>query len=206
VDVYYTLEKRVCHEIKIKGSCFIGYAKPVDSQVKAEDFISEISRKHFDATHNCYGYRIGRGDDSVFRYHDAGEPTGTAGRPILDAIDGRDLTDVICVIARYFGGTKLGMGGLAKAYGECAGQTLNRGGKLKQYVMVVCRIVFQYDLTGTVMHLISRYSCQIIESIYHEKTELVLHIRQSQLDAFKQDVLNSTNGQVNMLQEEVSDY
>ncbi len=206
MDIYYTLQKNACQEIKIKGSRFIGYAKSVDNKDQAETFIAEISRKHRDATHNCYAYRVGRGDGSVFRYDDAGEPAGTAGRPILNAIDGRDLTNVVCVVTRYFGGMKLGTGGLAKAYGECASRTLNMGGKIERFLTVTYRIVFDYDLTGTIMHLVSRYSCPVIETVYGEKTELVLCIRQSQVHAFKQDVLNSTNGQVNLLHEEASDY
>lgn len=206
VDAYYTLQKSAYQEMKIKGSRFIGYAKSVDSQNEAEVFIAEISQKHHQATHICYAYRMGRDDGSVFRYHDAGEPTGTAGKPILDAIDGRDLTNAICVICRYFGGTKLGTGGLAKAYGECAAGTLDKGEKVERFVTVGCRMVFNYDLTGTIMQLVSRYSCQIIETLYHEKTELVLRVRQSQVHAFEQDVLNNTNGQVNLLREETSNY
>ncbi|MBN2030478.1 YigZ family protein [bacterium] len=206
MDAYYTLQKSASQEIKIKGSRFIGYAKSVDSQHEAETFISEISQKHHHATHISYAYRVGRGDGSIFRYHDAGEPAGTAGKPILDAIEGRDLTNVVCVIGRYFGGTKLGTGGLAKAYGECARQTLSRGGKIERFVTVAYRIVFDYDFTGVIMHLVARYSCQIIETVYGEKTELVLQIRQSRMHAFEQDALNNTNGQVNLLREEASDY
>lgn len=206
MDVYYTLGKGSSREIKVKGSRFIGYAKSVNSKDEAETFISEISRKHRDATHNCYAYRMGRSDSSVFRYDDAGEPAGTAGRSILNAIDGRDLTNVVCVVTRYFGGTKLGTGGLAKAYGECATGTLDKGGKIERFSTVVCRVVFDYDLTGIIMNLMSRYSCRINETVYGEKTELVFNIRQSQADAFERDVLNRTNGQISMVREMDADY
>ncbi len=205
MDVYYTLKNKTCREIKIKGSRFIGYTRSIDSRDEAEAFISEISQKHNDATHVCYAYRLGMGNDSIFQSRDGGEPSGTAGRPILDAIDGRELTNIVCVVVRYFGGTKLGIGGLARAYRQCAGETLDGGETIERFITSAIRIVFHYDFTGSMMNLISRYQCQIEKTVYGEKTELLLHIRQSRAEAFERDVLNVTNGQAKLLREEILD-
>ncbi|MCJ7813344.1 YigZ family protein [bacterium] len=206
MDVYYTLKKRACQEIKIKGSRFIGYTRSIDSRDEAEAFVSEISKKHNDATHICYAYRLGVGNDSIFQSRDGGEPSGTAGKPILNSINGRELTDVICVVVRYFGGIKLGIGGLARAYRECAGKVLDKGGTIERFITSTLRIIFHYDLTGSMMNLISRYQCQIEKTVYGEKTELLLQIRQSRADIFERDALNITNGQVKILREEMLDH
>lgn len=205
-DVYYTLGNRASAVIKVKGSRFIGCAAPVREVKEAQSFIQEILKRYHDATHNCFAYRIGIGDGSLFRYSDAGEPSGTAGKPILDAIDGRGVTDAICVVTRYFGGTKLGMGGLARAYARCAGETLEKCGKVERYLYVALRIVFGYDLTGTVMALISRYGNKVIDTIYGSETEMVLQVRESMEDKFKQDLMNVTVGKVRVSREGVRDY
>ena len=199
-DVYYTLGERASGETKVRGSRFIGYAAPVEGREGAGMFIQKISRQHHDATHNCYAYRVGVGDDALFRYSDAGEPSGTAGKPILEAIDGRRLTDVVCVIARYFGGTKLGTGGLARAYAQCAGDVLDRGGKVEQFLTVRLMIAYGYDLTGVVMGLVSRYGCEVLDTSYGSDTTMVLRVRQGGVDAFTQALQDVTAGRVKVLE------
>jgi len=202
-DVYNTLGGWASHQIRVKGSRFIGYAAPVKNREEAESFVQEISKNHHDATHNCFAYRIGLGDNSLFRYSDAGEPSGAAGKPILKAIDGRVLTDVACVVTRYFGGTKLGTGGLARAYGQCAGETLDMGEKVERFLIAGLRVVFGYDLTGAVMALISNYGCQIGNTVYGSETEMILRVRQSKAADFERDILNITGGKVRIFREEV---
>lgn len=202
-DNYTTLKGMASSEIKVKGSRFIGYAITAGDKLGAESFIGEISKKHHDATHNCFAYRIGIGDGTIFRYSDAGEPSGTAGRPILESIEGRELTDVVCVVTRYFGGTKLGTGGLARAYGECASGTLDNGEKVIKYVTGTIRIVFEYDLTGVVMTLVSDYDCKIESTHYKTDTEMTLSVRLSLLERFRQALIDATAGKVKILGEEV---
>ncbi len=203
-DVYFTIKKRASAEIKVKGSRFIGHAAPIKSREEAESFIKEVSKKYYDATHNCFAYRANMGETSLFRTSDAGEPSGTAGKPILNVIDGLELTNVVCVVTRYFGGTKLGTGGLARAYSQCAGETLEREGKVKHFKTVTIRVVLGYELTGIVMTLVSSYNCQIKNTIYGSEVEMVLRIRQSSIDRFKQNLIDSTSGRVKILREEVS--
>ena len=204
-DRYFTLRVRASREMKVKGSRFIGYAGPAKDREEAESFIREISRKHHDATHNCTAYRLGAGDASFFRFNDDGEPAGTAGRPILGAIDSRSLTDVVCVVARYFGGTMLGTGGLARAYSKCAGEVLDCGDKIERFLTASLRIMFDYDLTGAVMGLIARYDATVERTVYGAESEIVLRVRQSKTEDFERELLNTTGGRVRVFREEVAD-
>jgi uncharacterized YigZ family protein len=204
-DRYFTLGVRASREMKVKGSRFIGYAGPVRDRDEAESFIREVSRKHHDATHNCFAYRLGSGDASAFRFNDDGEPSGTAGRPILDAIDSRSLTDVVCVVTRYFGGTKLGTGGLARTYGRCAGEALDGGGNVERFLIASIRIRFDYNLTGSVMGLIARYDAAVERTVYGAESEMVLRVRQSKTEDFVRELVNATSGRARVLGEEVAD-
>ena len=128
-DTYLTIGGYARAEIKIKGSRFIAEAMPVARVEAAEKEIAAVCKREFNATHHCTAYRIGPNGD-VFRYNDDGEPSGTAGIPILRQIDGRSLTDTLVVVTRYFGGTKLGTGGLIRAYGDAARQVLETASTL----------------------------------------------------------------------------
>jgi len=203
-DVYFTVKKRASAEIKVKGSRFIGHAAPIKSREEADSFVKEVSKKYYDATHNCFAYKVDIKELSLFRTSDAGEPSGTAGKPILNAIEGLGLTNVVCVVTRYFGGIKLGTSGLARAYSECARETLKRGEKVKRFQTATIKIVLSYELTGVVMNLISAHDCQIENTVYGSEVEMVLRIRQASIDRFKQNLIDSTSGRVKILREEVS--
>ena len=195
-DVYYTLGRPGRFELKVKGSRFIGYAAPAGSREIAERLVESLEKQFYDATHNCYAYRIGLGGGAVFRTSDAGEPSGTAGRPILDAIDRRKLTDTVCVVTRYFGGTKLGTGGLARAYGECAAGTLDNSEITEQYLSAAIQVSFGCELTGKVMTLIQKHGCKIKKGDFQAQTVIRLRVRKSKADRFKQDVINATSGKI----------
>lgn len=122
----YTLKEPVQAEIIEKKSRFIGYAAPVETEEAAQAFLQEIRTRHRDATHNCYAYQVGE-HNQYQRSSDDGEPSGTAGRPILEVIKGSGLANVIVVVTRYFGGTLLGTGGLVRAYSATAAAALAEG-------------------------------------------------------------------------------
>lgn len=198
-DFFYTLAKTESREIKVKGSRFIGYVSPVLDVDAAEHFIQTISKKHYDATHNCFAYRVGLGDQSKSRFSDDGEPTGTAGRPILEAIDGRDLTDSVCVVTRYYGGTKLGTGGLARAYGDCAGGALDKAGRTKKVLTDSVRIVFPYNLTGTVMTLVERLECTVQNTQYEDDVTMDLAVRRSHTESLSKQLKDATAGKIQFI-------
>jgi uncharacterized YigZ family protein len=193
-DVYYTLGRPGRYELKVKGSRFTGYAAPAGSREIAERLVESLEKQCYDATHNCYAYRVGFDGGAVFRMSDAGEPSGTAGRPILDAIDRLDLTDTVCMVSRIFGGVKLGTGGLARAYGECAAGALKAGEITERFISVAMKVSFGCELTGKVMTLIQKYGCKIRKGDFQAWTEIRLYVRKSLAERFRLDVINATSG------------
>ena len=134
---YDTAAKQADAEIVEKKSRFIGYIKPVSTEADALEFLNQIRKKHWDATHNVYAYVIR--ENSISRFSDDGEPAKTAGAPVLDVIQKEGLTDVIVVVTRYFGGTLLGTGGLVKAYSKSAKAAMDAAGKAKR---ILCTAFF----------------------------------------------------------------
>jgi len=204
LDSFFTLNRESQSEIKIKGSRFLGYAKPVADRNEAEFTIREASKKYYDATHHCFAYCIGSGDRAVYRYSDGGEPSGTAGKPILEAIHGRSLTNVVCMVIRYFGGTKLGTGGLFRAYTKCAGITLDQGGKKEKYSTVHIELTFDYNVTGTIMSTLSKFDCRILKTTYSDETHLSCSIRTSQTSQFERTLRDLTGGRIKIQREGVT--
>ncbi len=195
-DAYYSIREKVTVQTKVKGSRFIGYATPVSDDNSAQNYLQSITKKHYDASHNCYAFRIGFGDKTVTRYSDAGEPSGTAGRPILNVIEGHGLSDIICVVTRYFGGTKLGTGGLARAYAECADETLKTAKKVNKIITQSFSVQFDYDLTGQVMHVFSGMGIPVENPVYDTKTKLHTRVRLSKIAAFKDELIQATAGKI----------
>jgi uncharacterized YigZ family protein len=201
-DVYYTLKAPVTGEIKVKGSRFIGHAGPIHEQEEAISFLNRLIKQYHDAIHHCYAYRLGTGNESVFRTSDAGEPSGTAGKPILNVMDGRSLSDLVCVVVRYFGGVKLGTGGLARAYAECVNVTLDKGTVETCFRTEVFRFKFDYDRTGAVMRIVTGFRGQILESQYGSQTELTVQIHKSEASDFRKRLLDETSGGIEIFCEE----
>ena len=197
-DEYLTIKNQQQAEIKIKGSRFIGTAQPVTTENQAKEFIQLISKKYFDASHNCYAYNIGFDQSKISRFNDAGEPSGTAGQPILNTILIKNLTDVAVVITRYFGGTKLGKGGLVRAYSDCASETLNKRNVIKKYIKEFLALEFDYNKTGAVMHIINQYDLKILKANYDQKTKIKLTIRKSKIQDFKQNLVELTLGKISI--------
>src|SRR5690625_4457046 len=123
IENYYTVKKEGSVQMTIQKSRFIGYVKRVETEEDAQDFIQEIKKKHHDATHNCSAYIIGE-HDQIQKANDDGEPSGTAGIPMLEVLKKQKLKDTAVVVTRYFGGIKLGAGGLIRAYGNTTSETI----------------------------------------------------------------------------------
>lgn len=194
-DEFKTLKGEVRAELKVQGSKFITTAVPSTTKEEAEEFITRLKKQFHDATHNCYAYRCGT-DGGQFRFNDDGEPSGTAGKPILAAIDKFGLTDVCLVVTRYFGGTKLGVGGLIRAYGEAAQQALTTGETLTMYVLETLRVSFPHSHISNVMHVTSKCGARIADTTYDEEVHLVLEIRKSKAEELRSLLVNHTNGNI----------
>ena len=192
-DTYFTLADYARAEIKVKGSRFIAEAIRVENVKDAEAEIAAIRKREYNATHHCTAYRIDPGGD-IFRYNDDGEPNGTAGAPILRQIDARQLTNTLVVVTRYYGGTKLGTGGLLRAYGDAAAEALAAAPIEEHVIRTRLRLRFGYDDTSPAMHTISRFDVQILETHYTEETELIVGVRRSEAEAFIDAFVNALGG------------
>ncbi len=194
-DTYRTLHSPCKAEIKVKGSRFIATAWPVQNREEAETALARISRQYHDATHNCFAYQVGVGDAKVYRSSDAGEPAGTAGQPILKVIQGADLTNILLVVTRYFGGTKLGVGGLIKAYTEAAQAALAEAAIVEVPILRRFRVITGYDHIQPVMRAANTLGARVSGSDYGETVQLTLDVPVSRVEAFRTAVVNGTSGQ-----------
>lgn len=160
-DYYFTIEKPSVAEFKDRGSRFIGYAFPIESVSDFKERLAEIKKEHPKATHHCFAYRVGL-DGNTFRVADDGEPSGSAGRPILGQIDSKQLVNVLVIVVRYFGGTLLGVPGLINAYKNAASLCLQVTPAVQKPVVVNYRLQFDYTQLNSVMKLLKQTDCIII--------------------------------------------
>ncbi len=172
-----TIQNSVEHLLKEKGSRFICRAEPAADETTAESAVQTARQKYPDATHHCYAYCVGSGPRKIFRFNDDGEPSGTAGRPILQAITGRDLSRVVVVVVRYFGGTKLGTGGLIRAYGGVAAQTLDKAHMITVYPTHRFALQFAYPLSQAVDSAIHKFQALVVDSSFGAGVRFVVSVR-----------------------------
>ena len=158
---YKTIFKLSIGEFKDRGSKFIAYAFPTYSEKEWQGHQEFVKKEHFKARHHCYGFRLGM-DKNNFRANDDGEPSGTAGKPILGQIDSFGLTNVIIIVVRYFGGTKLGTSGLINAYRESAKIALQNADIIEKTLDEIYRLTFEYALMSEVMGTIKKLDIKII--------------------------------------------
>jgi uncharacterized YigZ family protein len=159
-DFYNTIAKPAVAEFKDRGSRFLGYAFPLHAADDFKTYRQQLKKEHPKANHHCFAYRTGV-DGNNFRVSDDGEPSGTAGRPILGQIDSRGLTNVLVIVVRYFGGTLLGVPGLINAYKTTASLALQLTGTVKKPLLVYYRLQFDYTLMNEVMQAIRQCGCTI---------------------------------------------
>ena len=180
-----------------KRSRFIGYIKPVETEAEARAFVEEIKKRHYDARHNCWCYLLREG--GVVRYSDDGEPQGTAGQPMLGVFEKEGITDLVCVVTRYFGGILLGTGGLLRAYTKGAKDALDAAG-----VSVVRRWVRQlvpctYSLYERLKQETERFGAVIEDTEYGADIVLTVLVPEEQSDAYAARILDFTAGTVETL-------
>ncbi len=160
-EFYYTIEKAGSAEFKDRGSKFIAIAQPIASVEAFKEALNAIKKLHPKATHHCFAYRLGL-DGNNFRVNDDGEPSGTAGRPILGQIDSKGLTGVLVVVVRYFGGTLLGVPGLINAYRSAAALALQITPLVQKQVEKEFEVQFDYTMIGEIMALAKQYNCRVV--------------------------------------------
>jgi uncharacterized YigZ family protein len=190
-DIYYTIAKKERTEIKIKGSRFIATASYAESKEQALEFLEQMRSEFFDATHNCFAWRIGA-SGMQFRASDDGEPSGSAGKPILFSINKYNVSDVVIVVTRYYGGTKLGVGGLARAYSEAAKEVLALCEAKPVHITEPISIFCTYQDISVIKRLVSEYAVTCDE-LYHESIEITANIPKSRSEEFMMQVNKMTN-------------
>jgi uncharacterized YigZ family protein len=190
-DAYFTISAPVDAEIKIQGSRFLSYAVPVRDAEQFMAYLDTLKKEHYNATHHCYAYRVGL-DSEHFRYNDDGEPSGTAGKRILGAIDRHEITDTGIVVVRYFGGTKLGVGGLGRAYADSAEEVLQRAEVVERIITAEFTVEFPFDLTSQVHHLLEQSGASVTDRVYAETVQYRCNVRKSHIGRCVEDLLEGT--------------
>jgi uncharacterized YigZ family protein len=199
-DGFSTIKDLTQSKLKIKGSVFKAFALSVSSEKEAREWIEKISKETFDATHHCFAYKIKIDQGEIVKYSDAGEPRGTAGSPILSAIESEKLSNVLVVVTRYFGGTKLGTGGLSRAYRLSAQAVLRDCKKVRKFVTAKLSFQFHISQIGRVNQSLSRFDCRILEKSFEEDVTMKAEIRKGKLEKLKKGLLEATNGQIKFTQ------
>ena len=183
---YKTIYKEAEAEIIEKKSKFIATVRPVKTEEEAQSFIEEMRKKYWDATHNVFAYQIGE-RNQIQRFSDDGEPSGTAGLPVLDVLKGEDVKDVAIVVTRYFGGTLLGTGGLVGAYGKAARRTFEAGIIEKSFMKISCN--YGLFITWKVQYEILQEGHVIEDTIYTDKIKFIVLVEEENKDSFSKRII-----------------
>ena len=191
---YKTVKTESHDEFTEKRSRFIGYVKPVKTEDEATGFISSIRSKHWDARHNVYAYSLREGN--IKRYSDDGEPSGTAGMPVLDVITKNEVYDVCVVVTRYFGGVLLGTGGLVRAYSQGAKLALEAGQIVTMESCLVCSLGCSYNQYGKASSLILESGGAVDDTVFEADVTIKFHIKPCYFDALNKKLADSTSGEV----------
>ncbi len=203
LKTYRTVKEFGQNEIVIEKSTFIGYAKPVTDEDEALAFIQEIKKKHRDATHNVPAYVLGEHND-IQRCNDDGEPSGTAGVPVLEVLKKEDVRDVAVVVTRYFGGIKLGTGGVVRAYTKGANIALEVAGLITKVLYQVIVVSVDYTMLGALQNQLRLKQYDTKDIIYDEMVHLHVWVAEDDVAGFKAQIIEWTNGRAVIEDGEVS--
>lgn len=196
-DEYFTIKGPAQHTTIIKKSKFISNVFPVESQDEAEKYIDSIRKKYWDATHNVYAFKIGLNDE-IQRFSDDGEPSGTAGKPVLEVIKSKALKNVLVVVTRYFGGILLGAGGLIRAYSESAAGALNVAGIVKKIKYDMYEVKVDYNQLGKLQWEINQKGLIISDISFGEDVLMRVCVPVNSSLNFMEFILNITSGSANI--------
>ena len=180
-DTYRSIDKPSTGIYKEKGSKFLSFAYPVDSEEEIQELIHQLKKQYYDARHHCYAYVLGK-DMDTYRANDDGEPNHSAGDPILGQIRSNELSHILIVVVRYFGGTKLGVGGLIRAYKTAAAEAISSANTIIKTVMVPLSITFDYLSMDEIMRTIKRYDLKIIAQEFDNNCLIKLECREGLMD------------------------
>ena len=192
-DTYKTIAQPAEGIFRDRGSKFLGYAYPISSDVDIKPIVAKLKAEHPKANHHCWAIRLGI-DRSVFRVNDDGEPSGTAGRPILNILLSKNITNVLVVVVRYFGGTLLGVPGLINAYKLTTEAALEQAEIIEKTVNDIYTITFEYPQMNDVMRIIKEEQLQVLEQTSELNCSIKFSIRKTQVE----QVMNKLNKQTGL--------
>lgn len=197
---YKTVLENASDEFVEKRSRFIGYCKPVKTEQEAIDFINEKRSEHWNATHNVYAYSLREGN--IKRYSDDGEPSGTAGMPVLDVIVKNEIFDVVVVVTRYFGGVLLGTGGLVRAYSHGSKIAVEAAKPVIMQNCLVCEARCAYNQYGKVSSLVIGVGAVVDDTVYESDVLVKFHIKPDLLGTLNKKLADATSGEVTVEQKD----
>jgi len=183
IDSYRTIDSLSKGEYKEKGSKFIAYAFEINSEEEFKIHLDDIKKEHFKARHHCYAYALGTSHE-IYRYNDDGEPGGTAGLPIYNQIKSYNLSNIGIVVVRYFGGTKLGVPGLIRAYKTSSIDALESGSIVTRLIVDKIKIEYDYNYMGNIMRIVNQFDVKVLENTFDKLPGLVIEIRKSKTAIF----------------------
>ena len=187
-DTYLTIQDKSEGIYTEKRSKFLAFAHPVETIDEIKDLLTDYKKKYYDARHVCYAYMLGP-ERTDFRANDDGEPSSTAGKPILGQINSRELTNILVVVIRYFGGVKLGTSGLIVAYREAAAEALSAAAVIEKMIEETVTFTFPYVMMNSVMRVVKELNPRIVEQKYDEMCIITLAIKRS-MDPMLEERLN----------------
>lgn len=198
------LLENVNAQIKVKKSVFICNMSFVNTKEEALSYINKIRKEHYDATHNCYAYVVDNGKYEHFS--DDGEPSGTAGRPMLAVLNGNAMVNVVAVVTRYFGGVLLGTGGLVRAYSDALKEALKTAKTAERLLGIHYVFSIDYTYVGKIKHNISENNIELLEEKYSNDVEIDTIISLDKYDEFTKNLVDMTSGGVKIILDEKINY
>lgn len=191
---YFTVKENGIHEILIEKSRFIAHISRAETEEQAQEFIQSLKKKYWNASHNCSAYLIGE-NDQIQKANDDGEPSGTAGVPILEVLKRQKLKDTVVVVTRYFGGIKLGVGGLIRAYGRVTSEGIHAAGVVERKLMRIMHTQIDYTWLGKIENELRSSAYRIKGTNYLDKVEIEVYVEEDQKEIFSLWMIELTNGQ-----------
>jgi len=199
-EFYQTIEQPSLAEFKDRGSRFIAYTFSIQTTDDFKNHLQQLKKEHAKAVHHCFAYRLGT-DGNNFRVSDDGEPSGTAGKPILGQIDSKGLTNILVIVVRYFGGTLLGVPGLINAYKTTAAMALQLTPAIQKPITIRWQVTFDYTQMNDVMRWVKAFSCNVIEQEMQLFCKLIIDVPRSRMNDLKNlfsDMCNVETSNINL--------
>ncbi|WP_438315946.1 YigZ family protein [Sporosarcina sp. FA9] len=195
---YITVKGYGTSELVIQKSRFLTSIRRAETEEDALDFINEVKKSHHTATHNCSAYLIGE-HDGIQKANDDGEPSGTAGFPMLEVLKKQGLKDVVVVVTRYYGGIKLGSGGLIRAYGRATTEGITAAGTVERNLHSLMKVTVDYTWLGKIENEVRQSEYPLKEILYADDVDLLIYVPVLEEDTFTQWMMDLTNGQMRIL-------